>query len=312
MYSRLLASICCLVLSAVTLLAPVRAQNGKLTGTVVDKATQEALPGATVVLEGTTRGASSNPNGEYVILNVPPGVYTLRASFVGYGPISVQDVEVVSDFTTIVNVELVEGIELEEFVVLGERLIRQDEVSTTTVIRGEDIQALPIDSFTDAMTLAGGVVESRGGQDQGIHVRGGRSSEIAYLVDGVFVKDPFNANLDGFDVARQSIDELQILTGGFSAKYGKAMSGVVLINTPAGTGDFHGSLRLQTDGYSFEGIGKGGPAYDSARPFSNDWGTRSGEISLSGPLGTDRLTFFVNLDRLDTDTYLSEFDGPIR
>ncbi len=297
-----------------TLCLPVLvfAQTGKLTGKVLDKATLEALPGATVVLEGTTRGASTNPQGEYVILNVPPGVYTLRASFVGYGPITVQDVKVTSGFTTIINFELAEGIELEEFVVLGERLIRQDEVSTTTVIRGEEIQALPIDNFQDAMTIAGGVVESAGGQDQGIHVRGGRTSEVAYLVDGVLTQDPLSGSLGGFDVARQSIDELQVLTGGFSARYGKAMSGIVLINTPRGTSDYHGALRLQTDGLSFEGIGKGGPAYDYSRPFSNDWGTRSGELSFSGPLGTDRLTFFVNVDRLDTDTYLSEFDGPSR
>ena len=81
MYSRLLASICCLVLSAVTLLAPVRAQNGKLTGTVVDKANLEALPGATVVLEGTTasgRFAAEWDGRDQRGDLLPPGLYILR------------------------------------------------------------------------------------------------------------------------------------------------------------------------------------------------------------------------------------------
>lgn len=288
------------------------AQNGKITGTITDRETGEPLPGATVLIEGTTRGAAADADGVYIILDVAPGRYTLQASFVGYGTQTVRDVEVASGFTTLVDFPLAAGLELEEVIVQGQRLIRQDEVSTTTVIRGEEIQALPVDGFQDAISLTGGVVESTGGQDAGIHVRGGRSGEIAYIVDGVLVEDPFSGSLGGFDVARQSIDELQILTGGFSAEYGQAMSGVILINTPTGGPTYQGALRLQTDGYSMEGLGQGGPSLDYQRPFGNDWGTRSAELSLSGPLWKDRVTFFVNADRLDTDTYLNEFEGPER
>lgn len=300
------------LLVALLFVPAAAAQDGKVTGTVSDRATGEALPGATVVIEGTTRGSATDANGSFLILNIQPGVYTVRASFVGYGAVTVQEVEVNSGFTTIVDFQLLEGIELEEFVVLGERLIRQDEVSSTTVMRGEEIQALPVDNFQDAISLAGGVVESQGGQDQGIHVRGGRTSEIAYVVDGVQVQDPLSGSLGGFDVARQSIDELQVLTGGFSAKYGKAMSGIILVNTPAGGNAYHGTLRVQTDGLSMEGIGQGGPSLNYSRPSSNDWGTRKLEATVSGPLLGDRVTFFVNADRLDSDSYLSEFTGPVR
>lgn len=288
------------------------AQNGKISGSVVDRLTGEPLPGATVVIDGTSRGSATDADGSYVILDVAPGTYTLRTSFVGYGTQVVQNVAVSSGFTTIVDFELAAGVELEEVVVQGERLIRQDEVSTTTILRGEQIKSLPVEGFASAMTLTSGVVESSGGDDNGIHVRGGRSGEIAYIVDGVLVEDPFSGGLGGFDVARQSIDELQVMTGGFSAEYGKAMSGIVLINTPAGTPNFHGSLRLQTDGYSMEGLGQGGPSAGYTRPMSNDWGTRIFEAALSGPVWKDRVTFFVNADRLDTDTYLNEFDGPAR
>ncbi len=311
METRILRLVALLVATA--LIAPASwAQTGKVAGKVVDRTTGEGLIGATVVVEGTSRGAATDVNGEYTILNVPPGIHVVRASYVGYGTLAITEVQVNSDFTTIVDFELLEGIEMEEFVVLGERLIRQDEVSTTTVIRGEQVQALPVDNFQDALTLAGGVVESGAGGDAGIHVRGGRTGELAYLVDGVLIQDPLSGSLGGFDVARQSIDELQVLTGGFSAKYGKAMSGIVLVNTPAGGPELRGTIRLQTDGLSMEGIGQGGPSLDYRRPNGNDWGTRLFEATVSGPILKDRLTFFVNADRLDSDTYLSEFEGPMR
>ena len=309
------------------LLLPIAAwaQNGKIAGTVTDETTGEPLPGATVVIDGTQRGTATDINGEYVLLDIDPGSYTLRVSFVGYGTQVVQEVIVNSNFTTLVDVGLTPGVELEEVVVRGERLIRQDEVSSTTVIRGEEIQELPVNGFSQAVSLAAGVVDDGdGGQP---NVRGGRSNEVAYIIDGVLVEDPFSGTGGGFDVARQSIDELQIMTGGFSAKYGEAMSGIIVLNTPTGGNEFRGSLRFATDGYTLEGLGQGGPTattgdrltpdgqitgVDYERPIANDWGTRRFEASLSGPIIQDRLTFFVNVDRNDTDTWRNQFEGPER
>lgn len=284
------------------------AQNGKIAGTVVDRDSGEPLPAATVVIEGTTRGAATDVNGEYTILNVAPGTYALRASFVGYGDQVVEDVEVSTGFTSLVDFSLGAGIELEEVVVQGERLIRQDETSTTTVLTGEDIEALPVQSFQETLTLAAGVVDDGGT----LHFRGGRSSEVAYVVDGVLVRDPLDGSVGGFDLSRQAVNELQVLSGGFNAEYGEAMSGVIVVNTPTGGDNYRGSVRLQTDGYSMEGLGKGGPTVGEERPFSNDWGTRRAELTVSGPLIKDKVTFFVTADRRDTDTYLNEFNGPER
>ncbi|KAB2881474.1 carboxypeptidase-like regulatory domain-containing protein, partial [bacterium] len=54
--------------------------TGKVTGVVKDKETGDALPGVNVILEGTTMGAATNAKGEYTILNVPAGVYTVTTS----------------------------------------------------------------------------------------------------------------------------------------------------------------------------------------------------------------------------------------
>ncbi len=284
------------------------AQYGKIAGTVTDRDTGEPLPGAAVVIEGTARGAAADVRGEYVILNVAPGTYTLRARFVGYGDQLIEGVEVSTGFTALIDFQLGAGVELSEVIVQAERLIRQDETSTTVVLTGEDIQALPVQGFQETLTLAAGVVDDGGS----LHFRGGRSTEVAYIVDGVLVRDPMDGTVGGFDLARQAVNELQVLSGGFNAEYGEAMSGVVVVNTPTGGSDLRGSLRFQTDGYSMEGLGKGGPTVGEQRPFSNDWGTRIAEVGLSGPILKDKLTFFITADRRDTDTYLNEFDGPVR
>lgn len=82
------------------------AQVGKIAGKVVDRETKEPLIGANVIIEGTTLGASTDLNGNYVILNVPPGVYTLKASYVGYQTITIRNVRVTVGLTTEVNFEM--------------------------------------------------------------------------------------------------------------------------------------------------------------------------------------------------------------
>ena len=118
------------VLLLLILPAAAWAQNGKIAGQIIDRSNNEPLPGATIVIDGTTRGTTTDLDGQYVLLDIAPGTYVLRASFVGFGSQVVQDVEVASDFTTIVDFSLAPGVELEEVVVLAQRLIRQDEVST--------------------------------------------------------------------------------------------------------------------------------------------------------------------------------------
>ena len=82
------------------------AQVGKINGVVRDASTGEALIGANVLLEGTTIGAATNVDGYYVITNVPPGTYSLKASMVGYASQVITDVRVNIDLTTDINISL--------------------------------------------------------------------------------------------------------------------------------------------------------------------------------------------------------------
>ncbi|MEX0599916.1 MAG: carboxypeptidase-like regulatory domain-containing protein, partial [Rhodothermales bacterium] len=72
--------------------SPVFAQSGKISGQVTDAATGDPLPGVNVVIDGTTQGTSTGADGYYSIINVRPGTYDVRASFIGFTPQVVEDV----------------------------------------------------------------------------------------------------------------------------------------------------------------------------------------------------------------------------
>jgi len=280
-------------------------ETGKIRGKVVDRETKEPLPGVNVVLVGTAFGAATDLKGEYVIVNVPVGTYDVKASFVGYRSVTIRGVRVLPDFTTEVNFELPsEAIQLEEVVVTAERrLIQKDATSTVTAVTAQEIQSIPVNSYQEVMTLAPGVVTANngglGGGDNGIHVRGGRTTEVSYVVDGIRVDDLLYGG-SALDISRLGIASVSILSGTFNAEYGQAQSAVVNIVTQEGGPKFAGNFRVGTDQFGKLGW------------KDNDWGTFRGEISLSGPVipGKDFATFFVSGDRSFTRTYLNRFTGP--
>ena len=259
--------------------------TGKITGRVIDKATQEGLPGASVALVGTAMGAATDRNGDFVILNLPPGVYTLKASFIGYASVSLANVKISINQTTNVTVELTESaLQADEVTVVAERpLVRQDATGTVAIVSREDLQTLPVRDFVEAVQLRAGVV----GEGDNIHIRGGRSNEVAYLVDGVYVEDPLFGGL-GTRIHNDAIEQLEFLSGTFSAEYGDALSGVVNIVTREGAEQFAGKLEGRTGEF--------------AKPYSG-YDENRGVLSLSGPLLT-RLSFLLTGEQDNRGSWL--------
>lgn len=216
--------------------------TGKISGTVTDKESGEAIPFANVRVEETQLGAAADIDGNYTILNVPPGLHTVTASVVGYQKLSVTDVRVNVDFTTRLNFQLSQGsIDLPSIVVQGERnpLIRQDLTNPTVAITAEKIQELPVDQISDVIRLQAGVVV---GDDGELHIRGGYGNEIAYTLNGITLNDPYG-NRSSLGLATNAIQEVSVSSGTFSAEYGNALSGVVNYVTREGGNDFTFSLR---------------------------------------------------------------------
>jgi outer membrane receptor for ferrienterochelin and colicin len=268
-----------LLLCAVPLL--LRAgTTGKIAGRVTDGATGEALAGANLLLPGTNLGAASAADGHYTIINVPPGTYSVRVSLMGYAATVVRGVRVAIDQTSLVDVRMDESaVEMEDVVVQADRpMVQKDLTATLAVVTSEQIATLPVRDFVEVLQIQAGVV----GDGNRIYVRGGRDNEVAFLIDGTYVKDPVLGAL-GTRVNNDAIQEMVFLSGTFNAEYGNALSGVVNIVTKEGGSRFAGYLEGRTSEFG-------------ANPYREYLENRV-SATLSGPLGVEGMTFFASGER---------------
>lgn len=235
---------CILVATAISLLAlPLQAGTvGKLAGKITDAESGDPVIGANVIVDGTTIGASADADGEYYILNIPPGFMTIRVSALGYSAEKVSNIQITSDQTTTLNFKLkTQSLQGEEVTIVAERkLVQTSNTFGTATVAAQDIQQLPITNLTQVIELQAGIVDG--------HFRGGRAGEVLYLVDGVSVTDAYN-NSQGTQVDNHVVDELQVITGTFNAEYGQAMSGVVNTVIKEGSGQFHASASAEFGDY---------------------------------------------------------------
>lgn len=202
---------------------------GTLTGVVVEKGTRRPLAGANIIIEATQLGAAADLEGKFVIYNVPAGLYTAKVTMIGYQTQIIKAVRIISDHKTRLEIELQQqAIVGEEVIITASRpLIQPDLTSSIHIISKKEIDHLPITSFEEIMELQPGVV-------QGGHIRGGRATEVLYLIDGIPIRQSIEGGL-GADLPRGALEEITLQTGGFNAEYGNAMSGVLNITTPAGS-----------------------------------------------------------------------------
>ena len=189
--------------------------------------------GANVLINETDLGTATDAEGNYYILQIPPGKFSIRFTMIGYQDLLMNNVRIQVDLTTTINAELSESvIGMNEVVVQAERpMIHTDVTYSQANISSEEVEMLPVEEFEDVIALQAGVVVGSNGE---IHVRGGRGGEIAYMVDGITVTDPFNSGIS-VEIENNAIQELQFISGTFNAEYGQAMSGIVNIITKDGS-----------------------------------------------------------------------------
>lgn len=222
--------------------------GGKIAGTVISQETGDPLPGVNVLIEGTELGAATDTNGDYVILNISSGSYTLQASYIGYAIYRVKNLRVSLDQTTRQNFSLSqEVIAGQEVVVVAKRpMIQKDLTASQRVTTAEEIKEMPVETFLDVLTTQAGV---NVGADGALHIRGGRSNEIGYYIDGISVSNPFFTNSLAINVSNKALEEMKIVSGAFNAEYGNAMSGIVNLQIKEGGTKFHGSLSAYSGDY---------------------------------------------------------------
>jgi len=270
--------------------------TGKITGHVIDQENGQPIPGAAITVVGTSLGALSDEDGNYVILSVPVGTYVVKAQLVGYAPVEVANVRVSVDLTTEVNMDLVSrAVEVGTIRVQAERpLVIKDQTSSLRIVDREQISSLPTRSYQDIVGYQAGVVQfldnaevrQRGGREStsgpsSMSIRGGRRSEVAYFVDGFSQQDP-QSGLSTTQINSNAVEEVSITTGGFSAEYGWVSSGAINVTTKEGGAKYTATLEALTDNLTGDNYDYNVYAADFAGPV---------------PSFEDKMTFFVSGER---------------
>ena len=281
----------CLVLSASAFAqtrpatpAPASATTGRISGKALEKGSP--VPFANVVVLGTKQGTMTDETGAFVIPGVPVGTYQVKLQAIGYDPV-IQTVQVDAGQTAVVNfmvgaTKVVKEVETIE--VRAEKRIDTKSSTTKQTISAEKLKEIPVDNLSQAVATKAGVV-AQGGE---LHFRGGRGGEVKFQFDGVEATDP--AFGGSANIANLAVAGTDVLSGGFDAEYGNALSGVVSVSTKEGTDRLGGEVRWDTDRYG-----------DPTKTFNNfDRFT----FGFGGPTPVKNLTYFATYEGSFSDTYL--------
>lgn len=262
------------------------AASGTITGVIMGPSGQPESQ-VTILVEGTAYGALSEADGKFTIKNVPVGTYTVKAIKTGYKDSVKTGVVVDANQTLSLRFEMEEKI-VKEFneltITAGRSRINKTSSATKQTIDKEQLETLPVDTYQEAIALKAGVVAQAGE----LHFRGGRSGEVAYMIDGIRVSDPLNGG--SVDLGTNAIAEQEILLGGFDAEYGNAQSGVVNITTQEGGAKFSGAVEYSTDDY-----GAPDKTYNNFDRLN---------VGFGGPTGVRDLTYFFSFQGTFQDGYL--------
>lgn len=265
--------------------------TGKLAGIISDNS-GDPLIGANIIIDETELGSSTDLDGFFMILNIRSGTYTVRVSYIGYHTKVVEGVRISADKTTSLNINLAEEtVSGEEVVVVAEKpLVEFNVTSSIASVNKEDLEQLPVQSLNEIVNLQAGVVDG--------HFRGGRLGEVQYQLEGVTVNNPYD-NASILELDRSVIEEVQVISGTFDAKYGQAMSGVVNTVLRSGSNRFEWSGEVYSGDY-FTSDADRYPNNDSYEPV----GIQNYQMTLSGPTFIPKTTFLLNGRRFVNDGYL--------
>ncbi len=257
--------------------------TGKIAGRITDSETGEALPGANVTLEETNFGSSAGLDGQYVILNVPPGVYEVRASFVGYKDILKSNVRVTPGLTTRLNFELeATTIEGEVIEVVVERPIVN--LTATNAVRNmdrEEFENIATRNTQKFYAIQPGVTV----QNREVYIRGGRSDETDYVLENASIRSLIGTD-DVVNVIPEALEQIQVHAGGYSAEMGGANAGIIQQTLRTGGSKYSGSAQYETDGVA---------------PV--DYGYNRITATAGGPILNKKHRFFVAFENTSTDNY---------
>ena len=266
------------------------AQNAILTGVISDKETNETLPGATIILVGTYKGASTDMDGKYTIEDIKPGDYAVKITYIGYSDKIINGVQIKKGETNKLDTKIsLRSSTLAEVVIEGEQVIDLESGKSEINISQDDISEMAVREVQDIVKMQAGVSEN----PDGLQIRGGRVYETQYVVDGISAQDPLAGTGFGVNVASGAISNVTVVTGGAGAEYGDGSSGVISTSIREGGDKLEVSGSWLTDNY-FTNRNKG-----------SSWNTDIWQFSLGTPIPftKKKLTLFTTSSVELSDTY---------
>ncbi len=258
--------------------------TGKISGIIKDGDTNEPLIAANVIVKDTNLGTASDLEGYYSIVNIKPGVYTLVVDMIGYKQLVFENVRVSVNRTTTIDAVLTATVIQGETVTVEVDAIttKKDQTSTIKNISTDQIEKLAVEDLGAIVGMQAGVVEG--------HFRGGRMTEVTYLVDGIKVDEVFGGSSSMLSIEPDVIQDLEVITGTFNAEYGNAMSGVVNAVTKDGSNRYGGSFSTgfgeYVTGNSHIFLGLDQFIFNRNQDY---------KFQLSGPIIKDKVFFFLNI-----------------
>jgi outer membrane receptor protein involved in Fe transport len=242
-HATLLVSLLATLIFAIAMTASAGV-TGKIAGSVTVASTGEPIVGATVRVNGTNLGGTTDEEGEFFVINIPSGKYDIAVTTVGYESVTRANVQVLVDLTTPVSFELnVAPVALAGTIVVEAKdpIIQSDLTESKTIFTSDKLRSLPNNQTVAAViSNYSGVVTD---DNADLHVRGGRAGQISYYYDEFPVQDLFNES-QGILIVPDALSELSLSSGGYAAEYGGAISAVINAVTPEGTEEYTGRLKM--------------------------------------------------------------------
>jgi Carboxypeptidase regulatory-like domain/TonB-dependent Receptor Plug Domain len=237
------------VLWSLAIAAPaLAADTGGITGRVTDRSSGHALAFATVALVGVPKGGMTDSEGQFLIAGLAPGTYDVKVQFMGYDPEVRSGVVVTAGKPAVVDFALREVVvsTLPTVNVDAERrLVEARQGATIRSVSATEIRNLPVQTIGEVLQQQAGISSDA---DQ-IHVRGGRTDETIFVVNGVTNRDLVTGQSTAGQLSARSVAEVNVATGAYDVRYGNALSGVVEIKLKEGAEKFEGGLTSSAGSY---------------------------------------------------------------
>ncbi len=266
------------------------------------------LPAVPVLVTCRSRGEATRTvmtdlEGRFKFVLLPPATdYYLFVSYPGYAPIEVGPIDLDAGKTTQQDLKLQGADALTERIQVTAHgsIVDTENTKTSTTFNTEFIEGLPIigRNYQDILTLTPGVTDTDG--DGNPNVQGARETGLQYRLDGGNITDPASGTF-GQNLNIDAIEEIEVITAGAGAEYGRADGGFANLITKSGGNDFEGTFRLFWRGQILDGDGarENNDTFVQNDTVTNDLRDVSPYLTVGGALKKDRLWYFASAQYLD-------------